>query len=87
MLWDFRKHPHGSYGCLYLVMVPLKELQEAGLGACGPLDSTETKIIAGSLQVPHIHHQILQPQTRSLPHCGQLGRPVQRGGEGHSGCV
>lgn len=68
---------------VYLIMVPLKELQEAGLGACGALNPPETQIIAGSLQVPHVHGQVLQPQTRSLSYRGQLGRPVGRaGGEG-----
>lgn len=61
-------------------MFPLKELQEAGLSASGPLDPPETQVIAGSLQVAHVHGQILQPQTRTLSHSGQLGGPV--GGAG-----
>lgn len=64
---------------LYLVMVPLKELQETGLGARGPLDPPETQIIAGSLQVAHVHGQVLQPQTCPLSHRGQLGGPVGQG--------
>lgn len=60
-------------------MVALKQLQEAGLGAGGPLDTTETQVTTGSLQVPHVHGQVLQPQTRPLPNCGQLGRPAERG--------
>lgn len=61
----------------YLVVVPLEELQEAGLGASGPLDPTETQVVTGSLQVAHVHGQVLQPQTCSLTHCGQLGRPAE----------
>lgn len=59
-------------------MVPLKELQEAGLGASGTLDPPETQVVAGPLQVAHVHGQVLQPQTRPLSHRGQLGRPVGR---------
>lgn len=58
-------------------MVPLKELQEAGLSAGGPLHSPETQVVSGSLQVAHVHGQVLQPQTRPLPHSGELRRPVQ----------
>lgn len=65
-------------------MVPLKELQEAGLGASGPLDPPETQVITGSLQVPHVHGQVLQPQTCSLPYRRQLGRSVGRAGKRHS---
>lgn len=61
-------------------MLPLKELQEAGLGAGGPLDPSETQVIAGSLQVAHVHGQVLQPQTCSLSHRGQLGGPAGRAG-------
>ena len=61
-------------------MVPLKELQEAGLGPSGPLNPSETEIIVGSLEVPHVHGQVLQPQTSPLPNCGQLGRPAGRAG-------
>lgn len=60
-------------GCL--LMVPLKQLQEAGLGACGPLDPPETQVVTSSLQVPHVHNQVLQPQTGSLPNGGELRRP------------
>lgn len=60
-------------------MVALKELQEAGLGPRRPLDPPETKVVAGPLQVPHVHRQVLQPEARTLPHGGQLGGPVQRG--------
>lgn len=66
----------------YVVMVPLKELQEAGLGAGGPLDPPETQVVVGSLHVAHVHHQVLQPETRPLSHRGQLGRPAGRGGKG-----
>jgi hypothetical protein len=64
-------------------MVPLEELQEAGLGACSTLHPPETQVFAGTLKVPHVHGQVLEPQTCSLTHCGQLGRPGrerERGG-------
>lgn len=63
-------------------MVPLKELQEAGLGACGSLYAAETQVVARTLQVAHVHGQILQPQTGPLSHGGQLGRPASGTGEG-----
>lgn len=66
-------------------MIPLKELQETSLGACGALHTSETQVIAGSLQVAHVHGQVLQPQTRTLSHGGQLGRPVRDGGEKETG--
>lgn len=59
-------------------MFPLKQLQEAGLGAGGSLNPSKTQVIAGSLQVPHVHSQVLQPQTGSLPNRGQLGRSAER---------
>lgn len=59
-------------------MVPLKKLQEAGLSAGGPLDPAETQVVTGSLQVTHVHGQVLQPQTCSLSNRGQLGGPVDR---------
>lgn len=65
---------------MYLVMVPLKELQETGLGPSSALDSTEAQVVPSPLQVADVHGQVLQPQTRSLPHCGQLGRPEKESG-------
>ena len=67
----------------YFVVVPLKELQEAGLGPSGPLHPPEAQVVPGPLEVPHVHGQVLQPQTRSLPDCGQLGRPVEGERGGH----
>lgn len=63
-------------------MVPLKELQEAGLGARGSLHATETQVVARTLQVAHVHGQVLQPQTGPLSHGGQLGRPAGGGAVG-----
>lgn len=65
-------------------MVALKELQEAGLGASGPLDTPETQVVAGSLKVPHVHGQVLQPQTCSLSYSGQLSGPDGRARKRHS---
>lgn len=63
-------------------MVPLKELQETGLGPSGALDPTEAQVVPSPLQVADVHGQVLQPQTRSLPHRGQLGRPEKESGVG-----
>ena len=51
-------------------MVPLEELQEASLCARGSFDPPETQVVAGTLKVPHVHGQILQPQTGPLAHRG-----------------
>lgn len=61
-------------------MVPLKELQEAGLGPSGPLDPAEAQVVPSPLQVADVHGQVLQPQTGSFPHRGQLGRPEKESG-------
>lgn len=70
----------------YLVVVPLKELQEAGLGSCGALDPAEAQVVPSPLQVADVHGQVLQPKTRSFPHRGQLGGSDkrERGGGGHN---
>lgn len=66
-------------------MVPLKELQEAGLGPSGPLDPAEAQVVPSPLQVADVHGQVLQPKTRSFPHRGQLGGSDKReGGGGHN---
>lgn len=59
-------------------MVPLKELQEAGLGPSGPLDPAEAQVVPSPLQVADVHGQVLQPKTGSLPHRGQLGGSDKR---------
>lgn len=61
----------------YLAVVALEELQEAGLCASRPLHTPESQVISGSLQVPQVHCQVLQPQTCPLPHRGQLGRSAR----------
>lgn len=63
-------------------MVPLKELQETGLGPGGALDPAEAQVVPSPLQVTDVHGQVLEPQTRSLPHRGQLGRPEKESGVG-----
>lgn len=64
--------------CVHLVMIPLEELQEAGLGPCGAFHASETQVILSSLKVAHVHDQVLQPQTRSLAHCSQLSWPERK---------
>lgn len=59
-------------------MVPLKKLQEASLGPGRPLDPPETQVVTGSLQVPHVHRQVLQPEARPLSYGGELGGPGAR---------
>ena len=65
----------------HLVVVPLEQLQEAGLCARGALHPPEAQVVSGTLEVPHVHGQVLQPQAGPLPHRGQLGRS---GGGGDS---
>lgn len=45
----------------YLVVVPLEKLQETGLGTRGSLHAAETQVVSGTLQVAHVHGQVLQP--------------------------
>lgn len=53
-------------------MIPLEELQEAGLSACGSFDAPEAQVVSCTLKITHVHDQILQPQTSTLPDCSQL---------------
>lgn len=66
-----------SFG-VHLFMIPIKELQEAGLSPGGPLHPSEPQISSSSLKVAHVHDQILQPQTCSLAHCSQLSWPEKK---------
>jgi hypothetical protein len=59
----------------YLLVIPLEELQEAGLRASGALYSSEAQLIPDTLQVLEIHAEILNPKAASFPNRGQLSRP------------
>lgn len=59
----------------YLLVIPLKELQEAGLSASGALHSPEAELITDTLQVLEVHAEILNPKAAAFPNRGQLSRP------------
>lgn len=59
-------------------MIPLEELEEAGLCARGSFDAPETQVISSALKVAQVHDQILQPEARSLPDCSQLSRSEKK---------
>ena len=56
-----------------LVVVPVKEGQEASLGPRGPLDASETDIVPGALEVPQVPQEFLNPEGGSLTDGSQLG--------------
>lgn len=60
----------------YLLVISLKELQEAGLSTRGALHSAEAQVIADPLHVLEIHAKILNPKTATFPNRGQLSRPA-----------
>lgn len=59
----------------YLLVIPLEELQEAGLGSRGAFHSAEAQLISDALHVLEIHAKILNPKAATLSHRGQLSRP------------
>lgn len=67
---------HHLVKLLYLFVISLEELQEAGLRAGGAFHSTEAQVLSDTLQVPEIHAKILNPQTATFPNRGQLSRPA-----------
>jgi hypothetical protein len=58
---------------LDLGMVTVEDLEEGSLSTGGTLDTTETQVIAGTLEVTQIHEQILDPETSTLANGNQLG--------------
>ena len=64
---------HQMLQLLDLLLVPLEQLHEAGLGAGGALGPPEAELADLELQVLHIHHQLVHPQRRPFAHGGQLG--------------
>lgn len=58
----------------YFTMVPLKELQEAGLCASGAFYTPKAQVIPSPLQVLQVHAQVLNPQAAAFPHSGELCR-------------
>lgn len=65
-------------------MVPLEELQEAGLRAGSALHSPEAELITDTLQVLEVHAEVLDPKAAAFPNRGQLSRP-EGGQKEHSG--
>lgn len=65
---------HQLVQLLDLTVITLEDLEERSLSTGGTLDTTETQVIAGPLQVPQIHEQILDPQARPLANRDELGR-------------
>ena len=59
---------------LYLTVVAIKQAQETCLCPCGALDTSESQVVPGPLQVAQIHQEVRNPQTRPLPNSGQLCR-------------
>ena len=59
---------------LDLVVVTFEDLKERGLGTGSTLDTTETQVLTGPLQVPEVHQQILDPKAGSLANCHELRR-------------
>ena len=55
-------------------MVSVEKFQETGLSACRAFHTAKPKVLPGSLKVPQVHEEVLDPDTRSLAHSGQLGR-------------
>ena len=43
----------------YLLVVPVEEGEEAGLGACGALYTAEAEVVSGSFDVPKIPEELL----------------------------
>ena len=58
---------------LDLVLVPLKEGQEGGLGAGGPLAAQGAQAVQEVVQRLQVHQDILQPQADALAQGGGLG--------------
>ena len=50
------------------------QLEEGGLGPRGPLHPPEPQPVPGRPQVLLVHDQLLEPETRPLANCCQLGR-------------
>jgi len=57
---------------LDLSVIALEDLKERSLSTGGTLDTTETQVITGALEVAQIHQQILNPQTSTLTDSDEL---------------
>ena len=58
---------------LDLGVVTVEDLEEGSLSTGGTLDTTETQVVTGTLEVTQIHEQILDPETSTLANGNQLG--------------
>lgn len=65
---------HQLVQLLNLIVIALEDLEEGSLSTGGTLDTTEAQVIAGPLQVPQIHEQVLDPQARPLANRDELSR-------------
>lgn len=63
---------HKLVQLLDLVVVALENLEERCLGTGGALDTAETQVVAGALEVAQVHQQVLDPQASTLAHSHQL---------------
>ncbi len=57
-----------------LRLVPIEQLHKAGLCTGGTLGPKQAQVIKLELEIFHIHDQLLQPQSGTLAHRGQLRR-------------
>mmetsp|Transcript_11003 Transcript_11003/g.16205 ORF Transcript_11003/g.16205 Transcript_11003/m.16205 type:complete len:385 (+) Transcript_11003:367-1521(+) len=57
----------------HLLVVAPKELEEAGLGACGALHPPHGQVLNLAVQGLHVQHEVLHPQGAALAHRGELG--------------
>ena len=57
---------------VHFVSVAFKQSQEAGLGACRSLHSTELEIVSSSRQISQVHAKVRDPQGGSFANCCQL---------------
>lgn len=60
-----------------LAGIPLKKLQEGCLGAGGALGAAELELLAHSLDILQVHHQLLDPLRRALAYVA-LARSHQK---------
>ena len=70
-----------------LLVVPVEELQEAGLGAGGALAAQELQGAHTEFQFLQVHEQLVDPEGGPLAHGGELGRLIVGEAQGGLGLV
>ena len=68
-------------------MVAFKELQEAGLGACGPLYAAEREPVDPVLHLIQIHQKLIHPEGGPFSHCDKLCRLKMSETKGRKGLI